>query len=265
MSKYFVIGDIHGRADMLATVLRDWDEKNEQLVFLGDYIDYGPSSYTVVREVQELVKRYGAIALSGNHDEYFANLINGDVNNNSWHDYGRDVTFRSFLGKDYSEKDFEGNRELIRSRHQQYIDFLKDLPKTYENDSFIFAHSGIDLINDTGERRIDKHSRGQFIRSSNRTGKLIVFGHSRTGIIRGMNEGHTKSELYSMPFLDDRVWVSPCGTKLGIDGGAVFSGLLHGAHLDTDADEISVVSVNQNNEKQHTKFSFDNEFNRIKL
>ena len=43
MSTYFVVGDIHGKAQMLEELMTEWDGK-AQLVFLGDLMDRGESS-----------------------------------------------------------------------------------------------------------------------------------------------------------------------------------------------------------------------------
>ena len=42
--KYFIIGDIHGEADMMEEMLQNWDEETQQLVFMGDLIDRGPDN-----------------------------------------------------------------------------------------------------------------------------------------------------------------------------------------------------------------------------
>ena len=41
---YFIIGDIHGEADMMEEMLQNWDEETQQLVFMGDLIDRGPDN-----------------------------------------------------------------------------------------------------------------------------------------------------------------------------------------------------------------------------
>ena len=43
MKKFFVIGDIHGRMDMLLKLLKEWNRVEEHLIILGDYIDRGPN------------------------------------------------------------------------------------------------------------------------------------------------------------------------------------------------------------------------------
>lgn len=46
MTNYFVIGDVHGKANMLETLLKKWNGKS-QLIFLGDLIDRGEDSRAV--------------------------------------------------------------------------------------------------------------------------------------------------------------------------------------------------------------------------
>jgi len=59
MTKYFVIGDVHGKAGMLNDLLQKWDG-HSQLVFLGDLIDRGENSRAVLERVKELVDQHGA-------------------------------------------------------------------------------------------------------------------------------------------------------------------------------------------------------------
>ena len=44
MSRYFVVGDIHGKAQMLEELMTEWDGK-AQLVFLGDLIMFMTLTY----------------------------------------------------------------------------------------------------------------------------------------------------------------------------------------------------------------------------
>ncbi|PKM00347.1 MAG: serine/threonine protein phosphatase, partial [Gammaproteobacteria bacterium HGW-Gammaproteobacteria-7] len=63
----WIIGDIHGMYDPLAALVSDLDdERLAKFVFVGDYIDHGPSS----KEVLDLVMGLGdrAIPLMGNHE-----------------------------------------------------------------------------------------------------------------------------------------------------------------------------------------------------
>ena len=271
MDNYFVIGDIHGRLDMMVSILRDWKPDKERLVLLGDYIDCGPDAYSVVREVKNLVDKYGAIALKGNHEEYFVDMMlrkDSTVNHKkTWKQSGRDETFKSFLKNNYHDSlQFDEARTLLLSTHASSIEFMNNLPAYHETDSFIMAHAGVNLSIDDWTRDVTAMkvgNRSDFFRTATRTGKIIVFGHSRTGVIRGMDKGVKKSTLYNMPFLDDRIWIDQSGTKIGLDGGIAYGGLLHGIHIGEDTEHIKATSINQNSDMKHSYFDLDREFKRL--
>ena len=66
------VGDIHGRADLLARVLGEilpQTPPETRLVFLGDYIDRGPQSAQVVEALIEFkARRPDTVFLLGNHE-----------------------------------------------------------------------------------------------------------------------------------------------------------------------------------------------------
>lgn len=95
----------------------------------------------------------------------------------------------------------------------------------------MFVHAGVNLLlkdwknSNTNDFR---WIRNPFIYEKNDTGKIIVFGHTPTMFIR--------SEMKS------DIWISPCKTKIGIDGGAIYGGMLHGLRINYDM-PYEVVSV----------------------
>ncbi|MFX3977075.1 metallophosphoesterase, partial [Streptococcus suis] len=38
---FFVIGDVHGKFELLLDIFKKWNEERQQLIFLGDLIDRG--------------------------------------------------------------------------------------------------------------------------------------------------------------------------------------------------------------------------------
>lgn len=62
-----VVGDVHGCVAELRALLDvvDFDGARDNLVFVGDLVNKGPSSLAVVRLAREL----GALGVRGNHDE----------------------------------------------------------------------------------------------------------------------------------------------------------------------------------------------------
>lgn len=77
MSRIFAIGDLHGCADELCDLLDHLrPAADDTLVFLGDYIDRGPASKSVVDRLLAL-ERQGptCIFLKGNHEDMFLDFI----------------------------------------------------------------------------------------------------------------------------------------------------------------------------------------------
>src|SRR5579863_268901 len=74
---YDIIGDIHGHAAELKALLeklgyREQDgayrHPDRRAVFLGDFIDRGPGSMTVIATVRAMVEAGSALAVMGNHE-----------------------------------------------------------------------------------------------------------------------------------------------------------------------------------------------------
>ena len=74
----FVIGDIHGCLDELASLVESLPlERPDRLIFLGDYIDRGPHSEGVVSYLIELQNKAAQdiIFLKGNHEDMFLSYL----------------------------------------------------------------------------------------------------------------------------------------------------------------------------------------------
>lgn len=89
MQAYDIIGDIHGYADELNTVLEKlgYQEgahaEGRKVVFLGDFIDRGPKIREVLETVRSMVDQGTALVILGNHE----------VNAMRFHTRGRDGKF----------------------------------------------------------------------------------------------------------------------------------------------------------------------------
>ncbi|WP_353626396.1 metallophosphoesterase family protein [Bacillus sp. JCM 19041] len=217
MDKVFVIGDIHGCYNELVELLQYWNKENEQLVFLGDYIDRGQDSLAVVQLVQSLVHSGNAIALKGNHEDMFIDWLE-ERNAERFLRNGGSETIRSFLGTT-KERD---TRRAIMEAFSDEVFFLAGLPLYHEWGDFLFVHAGVDLTLHDWKKSTIKDLlwiRDPFHIGENQTGKRIIFGHTPVQMLHP----------------DDcaEPWTSPCGTKIGIDGGLVFGGKLHGVKIDS--------------------------------
>lgn len=259
--KYFAIGDIYGRLDQLTTLLREWNKDNEQLILLGNYVDYGSYSKQTLYEIEALVEKYGAIALQGNHDCVFKQFLNnnGEIDQEKHGkilEFGREDTFRSFIEPYNKVEDFSAGMfaKMIKEFNPGIYELLNNLPNYHETDDFVFVHAAVDPLipdwKDTTEEDL-LWMREPFLHTHNPTNKIVVFGHTRTGVIRSIEEGYSYDESLKRKDLDDSAWQSPGKSKLGIDGGNVFGGLLLGAHLDSSKSETTIDAID--NELQLAK------------
>ncbi|WP_227287339.1 metallophosphoesterase [Boseongicola sp. H5] len=80
----YVVGDLHGRADLLEQMLELIDAdvgrtraRNPHLVFVGDYVDRGPDSAGVLDRLHELASELpeNVTCLMGNHDRMMLDFL----------------------------------------------------------------------------------------------------------------------------------------------------------------------------------------------
>lgn len=194
----YAIGDIHGCIDRLIDLLAkiDADPARDQLVFLGDYIDRGPSSYEVVAHLIELSRWIpGVVFLKGNHEEMLTQYLEG-MNRHLFLINGGQATLESYMKHRTHE-----NGDLIPSDH---LRFFASLRLYYQTDDYIFVHAGMreDIPLEAQRSEDLLWIRDEFIASDHDFGKRVVFGHT--------------------PFNNPLVKVN----KIGIDTGAVYGNRL---------------------------------------
>lgn len=235
MENYFVVGDIHGCYDQTLTLLKHWNSDNQRLVFLGDYIDRGAKCLETIKLVMKLHKEYGAIAIGGNHESLFLDWMNvRDLG--LYYRAGGINTILSFLNNNPSTLDESSIIQEIKESIPEVINFIQFLPNYYETKDHLFIHAGVDLAKENwkdDDESTFRWIRNEFIQGENHTGKTIVFGHTPTFYLHPKVNGEFNYD----------VWISPCQTKIGIDGGIVFDGLLHGLVIQENG-EYLVHSVN---------------------
>ena len=152
MIKKWVIPDIHGCAKTLSTLIENQikPNKNDHLIFLGDYIDRGPDSKGVIDYIMNLQQNeYNVTALLGNHEDYCIRAYNADIKNKGflgfrrktkiqqeWEVYGGIQALDSF--------DVEWPRDIP----EKYIDWMLSLDYFIEVDDFIIVHAGLNFKKD---------------------------------------------------------------------------------------------------------------------
>ena len=98
--KSIIIGDIHGCYHALYALLKKLQPgpDRDQLIFLGDLFDRGPSSWEVFNLVQKLAVSFGPrfILLRGNHEDYLLDRSLTFAKRLIWSRVGRGTTVHSF-------------------------------------------------------------------------------------------------------------------------------------------------------------------------
>ncbi|MEG0255980.1 MAG: metallophosphoesterase family protein [Vagococcus sp.] len=223
MKKYlFVIGDIHGEIELFLSLLQDFDKSEHQLVLIGDLLDRGRKSKECLLLGMKLVKEMEAIYLRGNHEQLFLDFLRDPENRYS--NYllnGGGETIECLLHQgaldEYSPTEMS---LMIQTRYKELILFLETLPYYFEWEQYICVHAGVNLSLPSWKNTSKRDFlwiRNEFHTMSNKTGKVIIFGHTPT--------------MYLYKEMDaTKLWLSD--DKIGLDGGGVYGGSIHGVILD---------------------------------
>lgn len=195
------ISDIHGHYDEFEKALSYWESNTQGLNLLGDYMDRGTQNVKVLRKVKDLVENYGATAIRGNHDQLFLDYIDNPTDNHNIFLYNGGLeTVHEMTDYKYSSlvliEDKETNVQAVKQIKENYkeeINFLRGLPLYIEHENIIGVHAGVDHDKwdewkETSDTDFMWLREFYFLRQENRTGKLIVSGHTPT-ILRGQEDG----------------------------------------------------------------------------
>lgn len=152
--RIYAIGDIHGRADLLRTLLGKVDADRESrpvertiTVFLGDYIDRGPSSKDVLDILLDYRASFETVFLKGNHEKFAVDFLKNPSVIESWRSCGGFETLLSYglkpsLSSSADEK-LKLSRELAECMPAEHLSFLMSLQLYFQCGEFLFVHAGI--------------------------------------------------------------------------------------------------------------------------
>lgn len=142
---YDIIGDIHGHADELESLLTKLGyEKDDDgiycdptglrtLVFVGDLVDRGPKIREVLQIVKPLVDKKRALCIMGNHEFNAVNFMAKKVTG----DFHRSHTITNIIQQFNTLKAFH-NRE---DEHREYLEWFKTLPVYLDLPDFRAIHA----------------------------------------------------------------------------------------------------------------------------
>ncbi|MCB1355692.1 MAG: serine/threonine protein phosphatase [Maritimibacter sp.] len=230
--RLYVVGDVHGRADLLATMLRriaaDFafrvgDGRRPKVILLGDIIDRGDNSREVVQALSGLVGT-GPIGeltvLMGNHEAALLQFLHAPEDGARWLRYGGVQTLASYgVPVPASTPDAAGYRALaarLRDALGDHLAFLQSLPLSWRSGDVLCVHAGIDPDDPTAtDEEVVLWGRADFPRTGPVAGLRVVHGH------------------YDAP--------EPVVTagRICVDTGAYYTGRLTAVRLDDDTGLIT--------------------------
>ena len=194
----FLIGDIHGRADLLDDLLNRIDRyvgnrnlQGPHLVFCGDFIDRGPQSAAVldrVREMQDMLPGH-VHCLMGNHERMLLDFLDDPQNQaGRWLRYGGIETIISYevsfpdslistpaveaLARDLTAAMERGGRNTVQ--------WLRALPLFWQSGNVVATHAGADPNVPIGEQSAKALLWGtrSFATDARRDGLWVAHGHT---------------------------------------------------------------------------------------
>jgi serine/threonine protein phosphatase 1 len=176
------IGDIHGCHTALSRLLEEVrPAAGDFIVFLGDYIDRGRASKSVLDWMAQGDRKYSTVFLRGNHEVMILEARDDPSKANLWMSYGGLETLAS-----YSAEFATDWAAIITPRHWG---FLEGTIPFFETETHIFVHACLDPDLDMAEQPPRLLFWESFDRiKPHKSRKKIICGHSpqRAGEIRDL-------------------------------------------------------------------------------
>ena len=227
----YILGDIHGRIEALKEVLTkakfDYDE--DELIILGDIVDGGRDTYLVV---EKLLKIKHTVFILGNHDKFFIDFFDDQLQPNIWVHQGGYNTLKSYkytgdtqslqTGSIVDICEFDLSSVVIPNTHKEF--FRSAIPYL-ERDNMIFVHGGFNYpVHPKNESETNLlWNRGLITRCKN---GLDIKDWDRVFV------GHTQTESRQ---------VETYGKLTCMDSGAGWNGRLALKNLNTDTNYYSKI------------------------
>ena len=192
----YVVGDVHGRADLLRILLRKIAldaAKTEatatrEIVFLGDYVDRGPDSRGVIELILATRAEHDfwtVTALKGNHEQALLQFMDEPELWPMWQGFGSRETLLSYgvnppaPGSDPDDW-ARASREMNEAVPPSHRRFLEQLEVCVVRGDYLCVHAGV-----RPGTPLDQQSeqdllwiRDEFLRNERRLDKVIVHGHT---------------------------------------------------------------------------------------
>ncbi|WP_207481081.1 metallophosphoesterase family protein [Arenibaculum pallidiluteum] len=192
--RVYAVGDIHGRLDLLTTLLHQIETDAAErpgpanyLVYLGDYVDRGHWS----RQVIELLLRpplpgFGAVFLRGNHEQAMLDFLENPASGQHWLRFGGRETLASYgIRIPPTERPDPAlleatSRALASALPPAHAAFLRHTRMSLTIGDYFFAHAGVRPSVPLSRQSPDDllWIRDEFLKCDDDFGKIVVHGHT---------------------------------------------------------------------------------------
>lgn len=189
--RIYAVGDVHGRADLLDSLLSRIDAHivahpvvRPISLFVGDYIDRGPASRDVLEHLINYSQGHEMIFLRGNHDIFIQEFLQNPATLRDWSKIGGLATLMSYGLKPPLNADAATQKELAEQLNSalpiSHRNFLESLVSSFSCDGYFFAHAGVRPGIPFAKQRDEDllWIRDDFLLHEEDFGKIVVHGHT---------------------------------------------------------------------------------------
>jgi serine/threonine protein phosphatase 1 len=181
----YAIGDVHGRADLLAPLINSIETRcvKPVFVFLGDLVDRGPSSRSAVELALSTIERHpGSAIVMGNHEEFVLEFIQSRNPWDFWDDWKYEGGLKTVLSFGIDATMPANDIAAYLKSDPLLVRLFQTVVDVAEDDARIYAHAGIRPNVPLEQQRADvlRWIREPFLDSRADHGRIVIHGHTIT-------------------------------------------------------------------------------------
>lgn len=240
-ARIYAVGDIHGCLPLFLTlealIAQDAAdvEGTKLIVLLGDMVDRGPKSAALIDHLMAPPPSgFNRLALLGNHEDMMLNFLQDPIRQRRWLTFGGRETLMSYGMQPDPRHEFALPAPRINQMIQAHIptahiEWLKNLPASFQVGPYLLAHAGYDP-----SKMIEEQQKDDLIWGN--PGRLDAVRSPFVAV-----HGHVPVELAHVG-----------ENRINVDTGAYYSGLLSAVCLTPDEPPRLLTTPHRNTAKATT-------------